>query len=153
MTDFSHPLSEPPAFTPHVGAAHLSLVRSCFSDEIDIDFPSMDALVDRMRDALLGDDTGAARLAALVTVTPDQAHGGVVVPLELALGVTCRCCGGRGETWSEPCRACHGSGECPAPHQFTLSVPAGVLDGARFRFLVMPPHVVPTRIDVTVNVA
>lgn len=125
----------------------------CFSDEIAIDFPSMHAVVERMRDGLLGADERPASQHARVSVSRREADAGVVVPIELALRDTCGQCGGRGETWAEPCGRCDGSGECRTPYHFRLSLPAGVADGARFHFVVAAPHALPTRVEVTVLVA
>ena len=49
---------------------------------------------------------------------------------------TCPSCGGRGETWRERCDRCAGSGESLFHHPVRVSVPPGVVDGARFRFRV-----------------
>ena len=51
-------------------------------------------------------------------------------------GSTCPRCGGRGEVWSEWCAACGGDGEIAGAHEMRLRVPAGVREGARFRFSV-----------------
>ena len=77
---------------------------------------------------------------------------GASVPLVVALRATCASCGGRGETWTESCCACKGSGESPARHRVTLRVPARVADGATFRFSISAPHLLPTRVEVHVAV-
>jgi hypothetical protein len=140
------------------GNVRLALGRSpdaglCFRDEIAIDFPSIGTVVDRMRDGLLGPGADAAEHVTAISVSADDAHTGVTVPFEVSLPATCGKCGGRGESWAEPCAHCAGSGDRARAHQFTLSVPAGVSDGARFRFLFSPPQTAPTRIEVTVLVA
>lgn len=138
---------------PATGQAALSLVRSCFADEIAIDFPSIGPAVERVRDMFVSPDDHVAAIAAQVTVTPRQASSGAIVPLEIGLNGLCAGCGGRGESWAEPCHRCAGTGECPRPHHFRLAVPAGVADGARFRFVVTPPTARATRVEVTVSVA
>jgi hypothetical protein len=138
---------------PATGQAALSLVRTCFADEIAIDFPSIGPAVERVRDMFVAPDDHVAAIAAQVTVTPRQASSGAIVRLELGLNGLCAGCGGRGESWAEPCHRCAGTGECPRPHHFRLAVPAGVADGTRFRFVVTPPTARATRVEVTVSVA
>jgi DnaJ-class molecular chaperone len=65
---------------------------------------------------------------------------------------TCRTCGGRGETWSEPCVRCGASGTEVSRHHVQVSVPAGVADGALFRFSVATRHDPPTRVELYVSV-
>jgi len=48
---------------------------------------------------------------------------------------------------------CAGTGERGHTHHFRLALPPGVADGARFRFVVAPPSVRATRVEVTVSVA
>ena len=153
MSDFLQPLRGellPPSVAPQ---ATLTLARSCFGDEIAIDFPSMGAVVDRLRDQLRLADEALASETAEVVLSDEQARGGVVIPLALSLRGLCGDCGGRGESWSEPCALCRGSGEHVQPHHFRLALPPGILDGTRFRFVVTPPEARATRVDVTVSVA
>jgi hypothetical protein len=151
VTDFRRPLhdeSTPLHATP-AACSH----RGVFDDEIAIDFPSIGAVVERMREGFLGDDASTAAHKSAISLSPRQAFAGATVPLDVPLRQTCRHCGGRGETWAERCAGCSGSGECSRPHQVRVLVPAGVTDGTRFRFLITAPHGVPTRIEVTVLVA
>lgn len=153
MSDHLQPLRGellPASVTPQ---ATLTLARSCFGDEIAIDFPSMGAVVDRLRDQLRLADESLASETAEVVLTDEQARGGAVVPLALQLRGLCADCGGRGESWSEPCAQCEGSGEHQQRHHFRLSLPPGVLDGTRFRFVVAPPEARATRVDVTISIA
>ena len=138
---------------PATSHAALSLVRTCFADEIAIDFPSIGPAVERVREMFVAPDDHLAALAAHVTVTPRQASKGAIVPLELGLNGLCGGCGGRGESWAEPCGRCAGTGECAEAHHFRLALPAGVADGTRFRFVVTPPTARATRVEVTVSVA
>lgn len=126
----------------------------CFEDEVAIDFPSVDELVDRVREAFLGDDIveGLRMVTHQVRLSNGEARRGAIVPLELPLTGTCPVCGGRGEVWTEPCLACCGSGDWLVHHPVRVSVPAGVADGARFRFRVRAPHAVPVRVEVHVAV-
>jgi len=151
VTDFRRPLHD--ETTPLHATAAPSSHRGVFDDEIAIDFPSIGAVVERMREGFLGDDAPGAAHHSAISLSPRQAFAGATVPLDVPLRQTCRHCGGRGETWAERCAGCAGSGECSRPHQVRVLVPAGVRDGARFRFLISAPHGVPTRIEVTVLVA
>jgi hypothetical protein len=124
---------------------------NCFADEVVIDFPSVAPAVEKMRNAFVEGDHAAA-LSARLGLSVEQAAGGVVVPLDVPLRTTCRTCGGRGETWTEPCGACGGTGTEVLRHQVHVCVPAGVTDGARFRFSVATRHDPPTRIELHINI-
>ncbi|HJR58417.1 MAG TPA: DnaJ domain-containing protein [Vicinamibacterales bacterium] len=121
------------------------------ADEVDIDFPSVASLLDRMRHSFFGAG-GAAGLSAEVELTPEEAFWGVSVPIEIPLRRTCAACGGRGETWEQWCIECAGGGDVAASHPFRLRVPAGVRAGARFRFSIMPAGAVPTLVEVRILV-
>lgn len=125
---------------------------SCFADEVGIDFPSVAHAVDRIRSAFLADERDSA-LSAAIQLSPREAREGATVPLEVPLRCTCGHCGGRGETWAERCGRCAGSGTELLRHHLQVSVPAGVLDGARFHFTVTPRYNLPTRIELHVLVA
>jgi molecular chaperone DnaJ len=121
------------------------------SDEIAIDFPSVNSLLDRMRHSFFG-EAPAATLAAEIVLTPREAFFGTTVPLEVPLRRTCGRCGGRGEVWTEWCLACRGLGEVPAPQELHVRVPARVREGAAFRFSVTPPGAPPTVVHVRVTI-
>jgi hypothetical protein len=125
---------------------------SCFADEVIVDFPSVAPAVDRIRRAFLADERAAA-LSATIRLSIREARTGATVPLEVAVQSLCSECGGRGETWTEPCVRCNGSGAERRRHQLKVSVPAGVSDGARFNFTVIPRHDPPTRVELHVLVA
>jgi DnaJ-class molecular chaperone len=91
-------------------------------------------------------------LTAEVLVTPHEAFWGTSVPLDVPLRRTCPRCGGRGESWTEWCSVCGGAGEVPGGHELVLRVPAGVREGARFRFTVAPPGAPPTLVEVRVTI-
>ena len=124
----------------------------CFADEIAIDFPSVDHMMVRERDAFLGESTGADTLTTEVSLSTLDASRGIVLPLEVPLRGTCAVCGGRGETWTEPCSACLGTGATLVHHPLRLSVPPGVAHGARFRFRISSPHAAPVRVEIRVAV-
>ena len=122
-----------------------------FADEVDVDFPSVSSLVDRMKESFLGPVPGRP-LSAEVCLTPKQAHRGVKVPLDVSLRHTCPVCGGRGEVWLDPCGACAGSGAGLLPHRLQLVVPPGVRDGSRLRFDVTPPYASATCVEIRISV-
>ena len=126
--------------------------QGCFADEVVIDFPSVADAVDRMRSAFLGDESATA-LSAAIRLSVREARNGAMIPLEVPVRSTCHQCGGRGETWAEPCGQCQGSGTELRRHQLQVAVPAGVLDGMCFNFTVTPRHDPPTRIELRVLVA
>jgi DnaJ-class molecular chaperone len=134
--------------------AERDLDRS-FADEVAIDFPAVTAGSDkvvRMRLAFDEADVTDERLSAEITLSRHQAGAGAAVPLEVPLRWTCRHCGGRGEVWGDRCDGCEGSGHARRRRMLTVSVPAGVADGARFSFSVSPPRGPRTRVDVRVAV-
>jgi hypothetical protein len=131
-------------------AAHAAH-SDCFADEVVIDFPSVAPAVEKMRHAFVETDR-CRPVRARVTLSLEQAASGVRLPLDVPVRTTCRTCGGRGETWSEPCTRCDASGMEVFRHQVHVSVPPGVADGARFRFSVATRHDPPTRVELHVSV-
>ena len=124
---------------------------SCFADEVVIDFPSVALAVDRIRRGFLVDEP-PARWTTAIRLSSDQARRGVTVPLEIPVRLTCHRCGGRGESWTELCGHCDGSGTVRMHHVLQVTVPARVLDGDRFHFTVAPRQHTPTRIELHVLV-
>ena len=124
---------------------------SCFADEVVIDFPSVAPAVDRIRRAFLADERPVA-LSTSIRLSPREARVGATVPLEVPVRCTCGECGGRGESWTGPCVRCHGGGTELLRHSLQVTIPAGILDGARFQFTVTPRHSPSTRIELTVRV-
>jgi molecular chaperone DnaJ len=121
------------------------------ADEVAIDFPSVASVLDRMQHSFFG-GAAALELAAEVSLTAEEAFWGVSVPLEVPLRSTCRACGGRGEVWEQWCATCAGRGDVAAHHALRLTVPAGVREGARFRFSLTPPGALPTLVEVRISV-
>ncbi len=121
------------------------------ADEVAIDFPSVASVLDRMRHSFFG-PVPSVHLSAEIILSPHEAFWGAVVPLGVPLRRTCPQCGGRGETWEEWCEQCEGEGELPALHEMHLRVPAGVREGERFRFSVMPPGAPHTMVEVRVSI-
>jgi hypothetical protein len=123
---------------------------ACFADEVVIDFPSMVPAVNRIRHAFLAAEQPRI-LRAAIALSPREARDGVTVPLDVPVRCTCRQCGGRGESWSECCPGCRGSGSQFVRHQLQVTVPAGVPAGARFHFSVTPRQHPPTRIELEIR--
>ena len=128
------------------------MIYECFDDEIAIDFPSVGRVVDRMRDAFLGERPDADVVSAEVCLSEVEARRGLIVPLEVPIRGTCPGCGGRGETWTEPCRRCRGTGDSLFRHAVRVAVPARVADGATFRFRLTSPHTGSVRVEVRVAI-
>jgi hypothetical protein len=128
------------------------MLSECFADEIAIDFPSVGPAVERMRDAFLGERGGPDVLRAEVSLSPREAVDGLVVPIDVPIRLTCPHCGGRGETWTEPCRLCCGAGDSLFHHPVRVLVPPGVADGARIRFRLTSPDASSVRVELRVLV-
>jgi hypothetical protein len=126
--------------------------HECFADEIAIDFPSVGRVVERMRDAFLGQPVDADLLRADVSLSQRQAFAGLVVSVSVPVRITCPHCGGRGETWTEFCALCRGTGESRLHHPVRVTVPPRVADGARFRFRIKSPGASPVRVEVRVAI-
>jgi hypothetical protein len=126
--------------------------HDCFADEIAIDFPSLGPVVERMRDAFLGEREEDAVLRAELRVSRREASDGLVVPIDVPMRGTCRHCGGRGETWTEPCDDCSGTGAALLRHSLRVSLPPGVSDGACLRFRVSSPGAPSVRVEVRIAV-
>jgi hypothetical protein len=122
-----------------------------FGDEVAIDFPSMTPAVNRIRNAFVAGERSTPLVAQLY-LSPYEAMRGATRPLDVPVRCVCRRCGGRGESWAELCLTCAGTGAEMLRHQVHVTVPAGVNDGARFRFTVTPRHHPATRIELHVLV-
>jgi hypothetical protein len=129
-----------------------NVAKECFADEIAIDFPTVDHVVEKLRESFLG-ERRADTLSTEVVVSRREATFGTIVSLDVPVRGTCLRCGGRGEIWTEPCRECAGNGERVRTHPLRVAVPPGVPDGARFRFRVSAPGALPVRIEVRVAIA
>lgn len=137
--------------SPLTSLHDLRFDRRWCADEIAIDFPSIPPAVDRLRAGFV-EETGEAPLKAELRLSVREAFDGVTVPLDVPVRGACRSCGGRGESWMEWCPACGGSGESWFRHRVRVALPAGVLDGARFRFRVTSPLALPTQVEVLVAI-
>jgi DnaJ-class molecular chaperone len=127
------------------------MLHDCFADEIAIDFPSVRPAVERMRDAFLG-ERDADVLFTDVSLSPREAFGGSTIPVQVPVRVTCPHCGGRGETWTEACSLCRGTGDSWFDHVVKVSLPPGIADGARVRFRVTTPERSSVRVEVRIAI-
>lgn len=125
---------------------------ACFADDVIVDFPSVAPVVDRVRSGFLVGERPAA-VRAVIQLSPREACEGATLPLDVPVRCTCRDCGGRGESWTERCARCAGSGTETFRHQLQVTLPAGICDGARFHFTVTPRHNPSTRIELHVLVS
>jgi len=128
------------------------VAHDCFADEIAIDFPSAGRVVERMRDSFLGESAAHDVFEAELPLSPREAFNGLVTPLSVPIRGACPGCGGRGESWAEPCGRCAGSGEALFHHMVSVAVPPRVADGATFRFRVTSPHTGSVRVHVRVAI-
>jgi hypothetical protein len=124
----------------------------CFADEIAIDFPSVGRVVDRMRDAFLGERGDADVLRADVSLSQREAFDGGIVSLRVPIRMTCPNCGGRGETWTEPCSLCRGTGESTIQRAVRVAVPPRIADGACVRFRLKSPDAASVRVEMRVAI-
>ena len=127
--------------------------RGWFDDEVAIDFPSLRAVVERMREAFVGagaETDDRRHLSAELHLSAREAFDGVTVPVDVPVRKWCVACGGRGEVWSETCGSCDGTGEALARHPVRLVVPPRVQDGDCFSLSVCAPSAPPTLVDVRV---
>jgi DnaJ-class molecular chaperone len=128
------------------------MTHECFEDEIAIDFPSVGNVVDRMRTAFLGEHVETGVLRAEVSLSQREALAGHVVSLKVPVRITCPNCGGRGETWTEPCALCRGTGESVFHQALRVSVPPRVADGACVRFRLKSPDAASIRVELRIAI-
>ena len=80
------PFRDEPIFAMRRVTRTSDAAADCFQDEVAIDFPSVEGLVDRVRDAFLG---GEGRDESMVTqevrLSNGEARRGAIVPLELPI--------------------------------------------------------------------
>ena len=128
------------------------MLHDCFADEIAIDFPSVGLAVERMRATFLGESAEDDVVTSELLLSSREASEGLVVPIDVPIRATCPDCGGRGETWTEPCGACRGTGDSLLHHSVKIAVPPGVADGARFRIRLWSPSAPSVRVEVRVAI-
>jgi molecular chaperone DnaJ len=133
-----------------LGPDHRTFRRS-LADEVAIDFPSTRAACQAVN-GVCSEPDEAVRLSTIVTVSSAVARRGGRVPVPMSLRQTCGECGGRGETWPDPCARCDGHGHCARLMEVGIPVPSGTAHGDRLRFAVTPRRGPRTRVDVRIVV-
>jgi DnaJ-class molecular chaperone len=128
------------------------MAYECFADEIAIDFPSVGCVVDRMRDAFLGERVDGDVLRTEVSLSQREAFDGRVVSVKVPVRITCPNCGGRGETWTEPCHLCCGTGASVIHQAVRVPVPPRIADGACVRFRLKAPDAASVRVELRVAI-
>jgi hypothetical protein len=128
------------------------MTHECFADEIAIDFPSVGNVVDRMRTAFLGEHVETGVLRAEVSLSHREALAGHTVSVRVPIRITCPNCGGRGETWTEPCALCRGTGESQFHQALRVSVPPRIADGACVRFRLKSPDSASIRVELRIAI-
>ena len=123
------------------------------SNEADCRFPSMLRIVPRIIGAFLGASEKTRDMhSKSVDLSPREALEGARIPVELPVRPTCPVCGGRGETWAEPCGVCVGTGSGQVSHELELPVPPGVRHGTRLKFSVTPPYAPETHVELRIAI-
>jgi molecular chaperone DnaJ len=96
--------------------------------------PSFDGLVDRLVRNFTGVGVPKAERPEALTVevilTPNEALGGVEVPLGIPGVHRCVECGGTGRAWLYGCAACGGEGAIATDRVIQIPIPAGVRSGS-----------------------
>lgn len=142
----------PDAERPHAPQTATDL----FAGDSAVDFPSMARMahiVPRVRAAFFGSEVEVGDIhRSRVELTPQEAVGGVQVPLEVPIRPFCPICGGRGEISTEPCGLCAGTGSGRVTYDLRLSVPPGVRHGTCLRFSVTPPFSSETHIELRIAI-
>lgn len=121
-------------------------------NEIGIDFPSMEPVVDRMQSAFFRNAgaVGLDRMFELV-VAPDEIGRSVEIVLAVPYRIACESCGGRGESWQRWCDACGSSGETDIRQRVRVVLPRRATDGTRFVLRVLDAEL--PEVDVRIRVA
>jgi hypothetical protein len=127
-------------YHPDISGDELSVsAADCLADEVDVDFPSVLNVLDRIRHSFFGSTHSEA--GPDVVITPQEAFFGATVLLDVPVRRTCSHCGGRGEVWGEWCADCAGIGDQPSHQAVNLRIPARVRHGAHIRFRVAVPGI------------
>ena len=125
--------------------------RLRFDDEVAIDFPSMASALEGIRASFFNDASSSSVLTVDLPLSQSEAQRGQRIALNLPLQSMCEPCGGRGETWGDPCAFCGGAGYTTTSQAVEIVVPSGVRDGTRLRFSVSSPLVIATIVEVNIE--
>ena len=108
-------------------------------------------MLDRMRHAFFG-VVPAVSCLPRSCCSPQEAFWGTTVPLDIPLRRTCPRLRRPRRNVGGMVRRLRRRGEVPLDHEMRLRVPAGVREGERFRFSVMPPGAPTTIVEVRVSI-
>jgi len=107
------------------------MTHECFADRSPSTFRRSETWSIAWRTAFLGGACRDRLLRAEVSLSQREAAAGHVGLAESAGSESpAPNCGGRGETWTEPCALCLGTGESLFHQALRVSVPPRVADGA-----------------------
>ena len=120
----------------------------CTQDEVAIDFPSMDGVLDRIRADFFGADVASDIAEAELALSRAEASRGLHAVVDVAGPAVCQACGGRGEVWADACGGCRGAGRTTRVRRVRLSIPPGVRHGARMRLGITELHDLDLRIVI-----
>jgi molecular chaperone DnaJ len=134
------------------GASFAAETPDWLGDEIAVDFPSIDSVLDRMRAAFFG-RTFQPRLSAEAVLTPREAFLGTVLPLDVPLRGLCPACGGHGERGFDVCPRCDGTGVVLRLYRVAINVPAGACEGDVFHIVLAGAAAVATTVEVRIAIA
>ncbi len=150
-----------PLPVPRASSGPLHLVRAleperpvdrAWRDEVAVDFPSARQALDHARRDFADVEAPGLPVDVDVTLSAIEARRSARVPLCLHLPATCDACGGRGETWSDPCPACAATGTAAMARYVVVRVPANTPDGTRLRYRLTLPYGPLVRLDVRLTV-
>ncbi len=154
----AHALPPPAARVPQPA---LHLVRAleperpmdrALRDEVALDFPSARQALDHARRDFADVEAPGVRLTVDVALTPAEARRSARVPLCVHMPAMCDACGGRGEVWNDPCRACETTGAANVTRYVVVRVPASTVHGSVLRYRLAMPYAPLVRLDVRLTV-
>lgn len=95
---------------------------------------------------------GAKDLYFEAVLSPDEAAGGGLYTVTLAVSENCPRCTGAGAWEGFYCPLCHGSGRVPDEREFSLPIPPHVQDGAQIAFSLEGIGLRNTRFHIVVTI-
>ncbi len=103
--------------------------------------PSFEEMVSRIMRNFTGigvpKGEGLQGLNVAVTLTPDEAARGGILPIGVPVFYRCPLCRGRGRQWLFPCMGCEGQGMVEAEERVVLRVPPMVTEGSVLEALLL----------------
>ena len=90
----------------------------------------LDEMLGRGRDTgYSGHDSWSRGLVIELVLSPEEAHYGGVMPLQVPISHPCDYCGGSGEDWPYACQSCDGTGVFQEYYLVELDIPPGLRHG------------------------